>query len=195
MRLSRSERLINKVQLLEPLASFFDVLKILFIHSSNKRMIENLPIYISLTLGLRSIATLLLFIRTIKRTTAKSTQRKATLIFYLLIVWLIIQSILSLTNTYKLDLNTFPPKILLFGIIPPILAIISLFITVKGKKFIDSLPLKNLTTLNIVRVPVEIILYWLSLNKTVPQSMTFESHNFDIIAGITALLVTYYGFI
>jgi hypothetical protein len=37
-----------------------------------------------------------------------------------------------------------------------------------------------------VRIPVELILYWLSLQKAVPALMTFEGRNFDILAGITA---------
>ena len=49
--------------------------------------------------------------------------------------------------------------------------------------------------MHIVRVPVELILYWLFLNKVVPQLMTFEGRNFDIAAGLTAPLVYYFGFI
>lgn len=68
-----------------------------------------------------------------------------------------------------------------------------LFVTKKGRKFIDSLPLKNLTWLNTVRVPVEIVLYWLFINNAIPKLMTFEGHNFDIIAGLTAPIIAYYG--
>ncbi|TAH22438.1 MAG: hypothetical protein EAZ08_00730 [Cytophagales bacterium] len=48
------------------------------------------------------------------------------------------------------------------------------------------MPLKNLIYLNIVRIPVEIILFWLFVNKAIPELMTFEGRNLDIIAGITA---------
>jgi hypothetical protein len=68
-----------------------------------------------------------------------------------------------------------------------------LFVTKKGQRFIDSLPLKNITYLHVVRVPVEIVLLWLFLNHAVPQLMTFEGRNFDIIAGITAPVIAYYG--
>lgn len=76
---------------------------------------------------------------------------------------------------------------------PAILTITLLFATSKGREFIDSIPLKNLTFLNIVRIPVELILFWLFLNKTVPELMTFEGRNFDIIAGITAPFIAYFG--
>jgi len=82
---------------------------------------------------------------------------------------------------------------MLIGILPTILTIILLFATSKGRQFIDSLPLKNLTYLNIVRIPIEIILLWLFLNKSIPELMTFEGRNFDIIAGITAPIIAYFG--
>ncbi|RZL18541.1 MAG: hypothetical protein EOO96_27080, partial [Pedobacter sp.] len=157
-------------------------------------MIDNLPTYISLAFGLTTVATLLLFIWTIKNSDSALTRKKATPIFIGLTIWLAIQAVLTLINTYNADTNKFPPKIMLIGILPAILVIILLFATSKGKQFIDSLPLKNLTYLHIVRIPVEIVLFWLFLNKAIPELMTFEGRNFDIVAGITAPIVAYFGF-
>lgn len=156
-------------------------------------MIENLPTYISLIFGLTTISTLLLFFWTIKNSNSEQTRKKAMPIFIGLTIWLTIQAILTLKNTYNSDTNSFPPKIILTGIMPTILTIIFLFTTSKGKKFIGSLPLKNLTYLNIVRIPVEIVLFWLFLNKAIPELMTFEGRNFDILAGITAPFIAYFG--
>jgi hypothetical protein len=156
-------------------------------------MIDNLPTYISLTFGLTTFATLLLFIWTIRNSNSELTRKKATPIFIGLTIWLTIQAVLTLKNIYKSDTSTFPPKIILTGILPTILIIILLFATSKGRHFIDSLPLKNLTFLNIVRIPVEIVLFWLFLNKAIPELMTFEGRNFDIIAGISAPIIAYFG--
>ena len=82
---------------------------------------------------------------------------------------------------------------MLAGILPPLLTIVLLFSTIKGRRFIDSLPLQKLTYLHIVRIPVEIVLYWLYLHKAVPELMTFEGRNFDILAGITAPILAYFG--
>lgn len=158
-------------------------------------MIDNLPTYISLIFGLTTIATLLLFIWTIRNSTSDQTRRKAMPIFIALIIWLIIQAVLPLKNIYNSDTVTFPPKIILLGVLPAILTIILLFVTSKGRQFIDSLPLKNLTYLNIVRIPVEIILFWLFLNKAIPELMTFEGRNFDILAGISAPIIAYFGLV
>lgn len=156
-------------------------------------MIYSLPAYILLTFGLTTIATLSLFIWTVKSSSSKRTRKKSLLIFFGLIIWLTFQAVLTLNDIYKTNTNSFPPKIMLTGIIPAILIIILLFVTSKGRQFIDSLPLKNLTYLHVVRIPVEIVLYWLFLNKAVPELMTFEGRNFDILAGITAPFIAYFG--
>jgi hypothetical protein len=156
-------------------------------------MITNLPTYITLTFGLTTVATLLLLIWTIRSSYSETTRKKIPYIFFGLMVWLVIQAILTLNNIYNTNPNFFPPIIMLLGILPTILTIILLFSTSKGRQFIDSLPLKNLIYLNIVRIPVEIVLELLFLKKAIPELMTFEGRNFDILAGITAPLIAYFG--
>jgi hypothetical protein len=156
-------------------------------------MIENLPLYITVTFVLTVVATLLLFIWTIRSSNVETTKGKSTIILICLALWLVIQTILTLNNIYNSGANAFPPRILLLGIFPTLLTIILLFVTKTGRQFIDSLPLKNLTYTNLVRVPVEIVLFWLFLKKAVPELMTFEGRNFDIVAGITAPFVAYFG--
>ena len=156
-------------------------------------MIEDLPPYITLTFGLTTVATILLFIWTVRSSKSVRTRKSSTLVLIGLTIWLGLQALLTLNNTYNSDLDSFPPKIMLMGILPTILTIILLFSTSGGRQFIDSLPLKNLTILNIVRIPVEIVLFWLFLRQTIPELMTFEGRNFDIVAGITAPFVAFFG--
>lgn len=155
-------------------------------------MIENLPIYIPLTFGFTTILTLGLFIWTIKSSNVVVGRKKVVAISIGLIVWLMVHAILTLQNIYKMEPNEFPTKMMLLGILPPLLLIFFLFTIPKGQKFIDSLPLKNLTFLNVIRVPVEVVLFWLFLDKAVPEIMTFEGRNFDIIAGISAPFLAYF---
>lgn len=156
-------------------------------------MIENLPIYITLTFGLTTVATFWLFIHAIKSSASQPTKKKSTAVSFGLAFWLALQALLSFENVYNTNTNSFPPKIMLMGILPGTLAIVLLFATFKGRQFIDSLPLKNLIYLNIIRIPVEIVLYWLFMNKAIPELMTFEGRNFDILAGITAPFIAYFG--
>ncbi|MFK8038869.1 MAG: hypothetical protein AB8B74_11300 [Crocinitomicaceae bacterium] len=107
--------------------------------------------------------------------------------------WLFIQMLLTQTGIYSSGMTTVPPKIILFGVLPAFIAIIIIFNTRKGKVFIDSLPLKRVTTIHIVRIFVEVGLYYLFIGKAIPEIMTFSGQNFDILAGITAPFIIYFG--
>lgn len=156
-------------------------------------MIPGLPSYISIIFGLTTLATLLIFIGIVKGSNLETVRLKASIISFGLIIWLALQAMVALKEVYKKDVHSLPPKIMLFGILPAIIIIVLLFLTTKGRRFIDSLPLPGLTYLHIIRIPVEIVLLWLFLNKAVPRLMTFEGRNFDILSGITAPLIAYFG--
>lgn len=156
-------------------------------------MFPNLPAYVPITFGLTVLATLLLFYRAVTQANNETTPRKATPILIGLLIWLTVQAVLTLNGLYKSVPVVGPPRIVLFGILPVMLTVVSLFATSAGRRFADSLPLVNLTYLNTVRVVVELVLYWLFLDKAVPELMTFEGRNYDIFSGITAPLVAYFG--
>lgn len=156
-------------------------------------MIPNLPTYIPVTFGLTVLATLLLFYRAVTQASTQETRKKGNLILLGLLGWLIIQGILALNGVYKSAPVSGPPRIVLFGMLPVMLTIISVFATPAGRQFADSLPLANITWLNTIRVVVELVLYWLFLNRVVPELMTFEGRNYDILSGLTAPFVAYFG--
>lgn len=145
---------------------------------------ENLPIYISIVFCLTTILTVGLFY--------KATNNSKTTLAILLI-WLIIQALIGFSGFYTAT-DTLPLRFLLL-LLPPLLFIIGLFTTSNGRQFIDSLDTKKLIILHTVRIPVEIVLFWLFINKTVPELATFEGRNFDILSGLTAPIVFYFGFI
>jgi hypothetical protein len=145
---------------------------------------DNLPTYISLVFGLTTILTILFFYKA-------ANNSRATLI--ILISWLALQSFIGLTGFYTVT-DTLPPRFLLL-VLPPLILIAALFSTAKGRTYLDSLDIRTLTVLHIVRVPVELVLFWLFIHKAVPQLMTFEGRNFDIVSGLTAPVVHYFGFI
>ena len=158
-------------------------------------MLEYLSLYIPIIFGLTTVLTLLLFFWTITKSNFQPVKQNSIKILIGLIIWLIIQAVSTLQNVYSAHVDFFPPTILLMGILPALFTIVGLFVTQKGRQFIDSLPLIDLTYLNIVRVPVELVLFWLFLYKATPELMTFEGRNLDIIAGITAPIVAYFGLV
>ncbi|MFP5041702.1 hypothetical protein [Parasediminibacterium sp. JCM 36343] len=144
---------------------------------------DNLPFYIYFVFGLTLLLAVLLFY--------KAT--KLSKVFLITIsVWIVLQSILSQSGFYR-STNKFPPR-LPFLLLPPIILITTLFNTKKGKYFIDSLNIKILSIFHIIRIPVELVLFWLFMYKSVPQLMTFEGRNFDIFSGLSAPFIYYFGF-
>jgi hypothetical protein len=154
-------------------------------------MLPTLPAYIPATFVLTTLATLLLFYRVIIQSRAEPVRRRSLLILLALTGWLLIQAILTWSGIYVPTATPELPRIVFFGILPTVLLIVFLFATAAGRRFVDSLPLTGLTYLNVVRIPVELVLFWLFVHKTVPELMTFEGRNFDIISGITAPFVAY----
>lgn len=106
-----------------------------------------------------------------------------------IVIWMSIQASVSFTPFYH---NPFamPPRFF-FLIGPGIAVTILLFVTKTGRAFIDRLDNKRLTMLHVIRVPVEVTLYYLFLGDLIPILMTFEGRNFDIISGITAPVIYY----
>lgn len=128
-----------------------------------------------------------------KNSSRITVRAKANLLLIILILWLTVQSVLALNHVFSSDITSFSPKIALIGVLPTILTIILVFLTNSGRKFIDELPMLNLTYIHMVRIPVEITLYLLFMYGAVPELMTFEGRNFDILAGISSPLVAYFG--
>ena len=113
-------------------------------------------------------------------------------VFALMLVWITIQAALSMLGFYLIE-DTIPPRMTLLAA-PTLLVIAGLFLSKKGRAFLDSLDLKVLTGLHTIRIVVELVLYWLYLHQAVPQIMTFAGINFDILAGLSAPLILYFGF-
>jgi hypothetical protein len=120
------------------------------------------------------------------------SKKNALKVILLFILWLIIQAIVTQKGIYANSPNSFPPKITVLGIFPVIIIIIGLFVIPKTRRIISTFSLESLTYLNLVRIPVEIALYWLFLQKAVPEIMTFSGRNFDIVAGLTSPIIVYF---
>jgi len=141
---------------------------------------------LSITSSIISILTTFITVFMFWKATAKSTG-----FLIIMLSWLALQTIVSLTGFYKVT-DTTPPRFMLL-VMPPVLFIIILFLRKRGKAFIDSLDIRWLTMLQVIRIPVEIVLLMLFLQKLVPGIMTFEGRNLDILSGITAPIVYFFA--
>ncbi len=143
-----------------------------------------LPIYLNFGFILTTLLGVFLFYK-LTRHSIKA------LIF--LIAWLTIQGVISYLGFYTV-IDAMPPRFLL-NLGPVFIAILYFFFTKHGKCIIDYLDLKYLTWFHIVRIPVELCLFGLMTYKLVPELMTFEGRNFDILGGITAPIIYYLVFV
>ncbi|WP_282163023.1 hypothetical protein [Ulvibacterium marinum] len=142
-----------------------------------------ISIFIIIGFILTTIATIWLFF--------KASGNRRVILFILL--WSSIVGILGLNGFYQ-KLDTVPPRfIFLLG--PVLFFVLLLSMTKKGKRFMDNLDLKWLTLLHCIRVPVELVLYFVFLEGLVPELMTFEGYNFDILSGLTAPILYYLVFV
>jgi hypothetical protein len=148
-------------------------------------MNPDIPAAVSVTFMLTAFLTVGVFLYAVKSTRKENAAVKITLFF--VPFWMMFQAILGIGGFHQVT-GVVPPRIFAFGVLPCFGLIVLAFIFARSS-LIEFLPLKLLTILHIIRIPVEIVLYWLFEAGTIPVEMTFEGRNFDILSGITALVV------
>jgi hypothetical protein len=153
----------------------------------------SLPLYIPVIFGLTTVATGWMLYRVFRNASDPTVQSYAKAVLTGSFLWLTIQAFMAFSDLYSASTMAWPPRIILLGVAPMLLLIVVLFITASGRKVLDHLSLPDYTYLHTVRIPVEIVLFWLYVHQAVPELMTFEGRNFDILAGLTAPLVAYFG--
>lgn len=141
------------------------------------------PYYVDLLFVVTVVTTLYLFY---------IASRASKVVLFVCLGWLLLQTVVSITGFYANTLAS-PPRFPLL-ILPPVLLIVWLFTSHNGRAFIDSLDLRMLTQLHVVRALVEVVLWRLMMDTYIPKSMTFEGQNFDILSGVTAPIVAYFAF-
>jgi len=149
----------------------------------------HIPAALSVAFLLTTLTTVILFHRTVAAASDLSVQRLAWPITIGALIWLTAQGILSIQGIYWKTPGALPPRIFLFGVLPALVVIAVAFATSTGRRLISALPLFRLTWIHSVRIAVELILWALFLQRAVPELMTFEGRNLDIVAGVTAPFV------
>lgn len=152
-------------------------------------MIEGLPLYVPLTFFVTTLATIWFLLASVPEAIRTSTPYK--ILIFAIPFWLLATGFLATTGFYR-EISL-PPRVFAFGVLPSALLITCYFIFFR-KNFVEQLSLKHLTLLHVIRVPVELVLLWLFHAGQVPQVMTFEGWNYDILSGITAPIVYFLAF-
>lgn len=103
-------------------------------------------------------------------------------VLFVSIFWIILITSFSLTGFFQ-NTNTVPPRFLIV-LIGNLIFILFIFKMIKHQKF----KLNDVLLIHTLRIPIEIVLYCLFLDKQVPKIMTFEGFNFDICVGASAFV-------
>ncbi|TPN86132.1 hypothetical protein FHK87_12730 [Aquimarina algicola] len=114
---------------------------------------------------------------------------KSKKVIIVVFVWMIIAGVLGFLGFYRTQ-NVTPPRFV-FLLAPGLLFVIFSLLTKRGKRFSDKQNVKYLTLLHTIRIPVEIVLYYLFLVGYIPDLMTFEGYNYDIVSGLSAPIIYY----
>lgn len=149
-------------------------------------MINDLPFYVPAVFVPTVFLTVgILFYALRRRNLLLTTPGKITVAAIFL--WMLVTATLAVSGFYQYTAAV-PPRVFLFGALPPLLLIIFLFIFFR-QNFLAEIPLETLTLLHVIRIPVEIVLYWLAHFGWVSPLMTFAGWNFDILSGISAPVI------
>lgn len=141
-------------------------------------MIQHLPNWISFLFIVIYLATLVFFYL---------SNNKPKKLLLLILVWSGLNSILAYFGFYQ-NTITMPPRYTIV-LLPVILMLIYGVLSKQIDWMVKNRNIKLSTFLHTIRIPMEIVLFYLYCYKTIPKLMTFEGRNFDILAGITAILV------
>lgn len=101
-------------------------------------------------------------------------------------IWLFVTGVLAYIGFYK-NTSSLPPRFL-FVLLPGILIFSFQYKWAKRIRINTT----YLLAIHALRLPVEIILHQLYLQKKIPVMMTYEGWNFDILTGISAILLLAY---
>jgi len=151
---------------------------------------DGVPAYVSIVFILTTFLTVGFLLQAVKAAGLQTLPAK--ILLFLLPLWILLTGILAVGGFY-LKTDAVPPRMLVAGVLPT-LVVIAIYLVFFRKTFVERLPLRLLTLLHVVRIPVELVLYWLFLAGAVPQVMTFEGRNFDIATGILAVILYFVAF-
>lgn len=122
--------------------------------------------------------------------TELAKQRVFNLITGTILIWLLFVSIWSASGLMG-KFENFPLNFAPIIVIP-VVAILLLVLFSKGlSQILEHIPAHQIIVMQNFRVFVEVLLWLLFVAAMLPEQMTFEGRNFDILAGLTAPVISW----
>ncbi len=137
---------------------------------------------------------LVLLLTGLSRAGVPATQRRKYVRNTAAIAALWLMYVATLAGTGFLRDFSPPPRIALFLILPAFAFIAYFFFSKKFDDLIRGIPPAWPVYLQTFRIGVELLILGIYLQGLAPVEPTLEGYNFDILAGLTAPVVGYFGF-
>ena len=148
-------------------------------------MIATLPPYVTWVFVGATLATVAIYLAAVRASSGRVVITAGAILFLLAV-----HGGLAAGGFYLV--KTIPPRFPLAPL-PSILLLLGLAALTRPTP-LSARALRMLVLLSIVRVPVELVLLWLSQHGDVPPLMTFEGRNFDVLSGLSAPIVAWLAF-
>ncbi len=104
--------------------------------------------------------------------------------------WIAYVAILGYTGILK-DVNL-PPKFPIFLVLPLVLLFVYFYSKYKDDALIQAIPMRWTAYLQSFRIVVEVLILLTFYQGILPIEATFEGYNFDILLGVSALVVGFF---
>ncbi|HMR27963.1 MAG TPA: hypothetical protein PKE21_10835 [Flavobacteriales bacterium] len=98
-----------------------------------------------------------------------------------------VHTVLAARGVYTNTTAFPPPQVAL--LLPVLLALALCIALPAGRRWIHGLPLFALTAIHVLRIPVELVLHQGYVAGLLPRDMTYSGFNFDILSGISAVVM------
>ncbi len=157
-----------------------------------------IPPYISISFIVLAFALALLLVlgyRSILKkagTEEKLRKQKVRRLSIPILFWLLFLVKISEMRFFH-NWSAMPPR-LMIAFLPPLICAILLLNSKKFTEVIKLIPQHWLIGIQSFRIMMELILLMLFLENIIPQQMTFEGRNFDVLVGLSAILVGYLAY-
>ena len=145
---------------------------------------DEVPFYIPLIFIAVVITTFGFLLYAVKVASPAKKDFTPTVVATFLIILLFVTALLSFSG-FLTAYEAMPPRLPMI-LVAEILCIAVIFFRKPARNFLGRIPITTLTHIHIIRVPVEMVLWWLYKEQVIDPLLTFEGSNYDIIVGISA---------
>ena len=144
---------------------------------------DTVPLHIPIVFLAVVITTFGFLIYAVKVASPGKKDFTPTVVATFLVILLFVNALFAFSG-FLADYQAMPPRLpVILGI--QTLCLVLLFFRKSVREFVRRMPITTLTHIHIIRVPVEIVLWWLYKESVIDPILTFEGNNYDIIIGIS----------